>query len=400
MRPILFSLTNPIHSLKGDAKIINSRLAQLRLLGYKPALIIISPSLLSLSSVRIRSLDESTYIYSIPLFTLLKSFALILFSPRLCHYPLQSALSLAVTKTPNLLSLIKSLSDEPFFHFFHLRSIWLLHYLTTGTPSLFELIDSYTNNYRRRLLLTPWYKRPFLYFELQRIEYTEAHLPFLPHLTYSVVSEVDSTLIQSHSQSPISVLPQGIESVPFSPLCPGPSHPLKVVFFGNLSYFPNKLAISFLINFVRKYPINDSSIFKLTIAGRGLSPRTKRILTDLGISFQSPVVNMKSFVQSHHLSVAPLFSGSGLQSKILESMSWSRPVLITPLPYSSLETPHLTSSLLFDDVDSLYSLILRIYNDTSLLQQASLKDFRYFENTYSNDVTTQKLSDLYSLPTV
>jgi len=302
-------------------------------------------------------------------------------------YPLQTLLSLlslyAIQGNQNLLNLVNAYDS---FHLYHLRSYWLSYLIPSNKNLVFDLIDSYTLNLSRRLehsRLSP--KHLLLSLELKLVTLIESSL-FLPcRSLLCTVSPVDMAYIKpsSSTNARLHLSPQGFHSSPYVPV-PPINGPLKLIFFGNLSYHPNRQAVVYLSQFL-KYSSSFSPLnISLTVAGRDIPLSLRSICDHSNIDVVSPVSDMKELVQSHHLSIAPLFDGSGLQSKVVESLIWSRPVLLTYNPFSALIDPDPRDFFLFNSFESLSELIRLIRLSPDQLSVKSQALHRYAHQTYAN----------------
>ena len=243
-------------------------------------------------------------------------------------------------------------------HFYLLRTQYFWSLFPESTR-LVDLVDCLSLNLTRRINALPTtnqLQKLLLSHELHRILDTESSITanYSPNAIL-LVSSVDALYLQrlSKIQQPILVSPISIEVPPY---CKAPSskylglhskNPLKLIFFGTLTYQPNIEAVNFLLSYFSElFLLNPSlsSLISITIAGKGASRRLQSQCAHQRISLVSPVDDMVSLVRSHHASLLPLFSGSGIQYKVIESMAWSIPVITTniaakPIGLSILSMP-------------------------------------------------------------
>jgi hypothetical protein len=60
------------------------------------------------------------------------------------------------------------------------------------------------------------------------------------------------------------------------------------------------------------------------------------------------VEDAKQFIQSHAVSIVPLFAGSGMRVKIVEAMAWGRAIVSTSIGAESLAYTHQKDILIAD----------------------------------------------------
>ena len=102
--------------------------------------------------------------------------------------------------------------------------------------------------------------------------------------------------------------------------------PFKLVFWGNLDYIPNLLAVRWLCANLADL---ERSGFSLRIIGKSTRKSTLRLLRNSGVDYRGYVVDLRQEVSDCGLFVAPMWSGSGIQNKVLEAISFGMPCLIS-----------------------------------------------------------------------
>jgi glycosyltransferase involved in cell wall biosynthesis len=116
-------------------------------------------------------------------------------------------------------------------------------------------------------------------------------------------------------------------------------HPsLDLIFTGNMSYFPNVEAAEILVHQVMPILWRDHHRLKLHLVGINPSPAVRALASERVI-VTGFVEDIAEYLAEAKLFVAPLFSGAGLQNKLLEAMAVGVPVVTTPHANRSLEAP-------------------------------------------------------------
>lgn len=374
MRFLFLTLCTSDDSYKGDYKLIRQRIHILTSLGHQVDVLFFRPSFL-LSSFPSRLSNplphegQSLLLrYSLPL--ALFSAPFLFLSHLIRQYPIQTFLSrLIAFQLRNQLQELSLRYDQ--LHAFHFRSYHLVGTIPFTLPSFFELIDSYSLNYSRLLLHPMSLLRQLLVrFELKRIRQLEHNLIFnsINTLHPVFVSAVDAAFISS--TTPVRethVVPLYVNSPPFKPIHYDPYSPLRLIFFGNLDYPPNIIAVQELLAILKIAKSHHPDLrLQLTVAGRNLPSSLVNSSAGISnISFISPVDDMQTVVTAHHLCVLPMNISSGLQSKLIESFSWSMPVITTTTCYSSLSSTLNTSGnphcFLADTQAEFISILYSIY---------------------------------------
>lgn len=401
MDKVLFiCLGDPLVDFKGDMRIVRDRSSLLKDY-FDIDCISIRPSLLT-NLIEVYPSDNSgfrkiTYIsLGIPLL-FFSFFKLLATKPKLLFItPLQ--LLFSTLTAPILRKKYSTTTHYKLIHVFHIRSLGFLPQLPE-VPLFIDLIDSYTLNISRSLSAYKAIYQPFIRRELRLITTIESDIP-LPHQNalVSTVSHVDRLYLSSQRipRESFKVFPQLVHpsEPPFSSLnIHKPA--LSLIFFGNLDYLPNEQAITYLCDFIESYSDSLPKSFSLTVAGRNLSPRLVKRLNNSNVLVISPVKDMQALVCKHSCSIAPMFHGSGIQSKILESMSWGVPVITTPLCIDALYQGESSGALSFKSFVELNRLLKQLELDSSILSQLSRTSLNYIQANYSPQALGPRLLSAY-----
>ena len=254
-------------------------------------------------------------------------------------------------------------------HFFHMRSAGLWGLATDRTRVIVDLIDSYTLNIGNRLAReNRWWARRLLEVEYERVKGMESDIEryFRNPCNVSVVAvaETDLAYIGTRSARRL-VVPVGIDIECLQKKVSKKGR-LRCIFFGNLDYEPNIKACDVIIEVVRILRQRGlAEVVEVTVAGRNVGAGLRRRLKKGGIEVRSPVDDMHRLVSDKDVAVIPMVSGSGMQSKVLEAISWgvvvmatrraARPVgLVRDEEYIAVETVE-------DIVDKLLSVVNGMY---------------------------------------
>ncbi len=166
-----------------------------------------------------------------------------------------------------------------------------------------------------------------------------------------VVSENDRILIESLYRIPknkIHIIPNGTDTFRFKPdnsirkvirknLHLGDNIPI-ILFVGNLSYVPNKLAVESLLNDVFPKVLQKFGDARLLIVGKGSA--LFRNLETNNVIFTDYVEDEVPYINSSDICVAPLTLGGGTRIKILNYMACAKPVVSTEKGAQGLQVKH------------------------------------------------------------
>ena len=116
-------------------------------------------------------------------------------------------------------------------------------------------------------------------------------------------------------------------------------HP-NIAFFGNMAYPPNAEAGIWLAR--ELFPRLKKSLpgLQCYIIGRNPGEDLQRLCQEQGIHITGEVDNIWDYIRSVDVFVFPLFSGAGLQNKVLEAMYAGKPVVCTPIANEAIGAVH------------------------------------------------------------
>ena len=103
----------------------------------------------------------------------------------------------------------------------------------------------------------------------------------------------------------------------------------QLVFTGQMDYAPNIAAVEWVIAEVMPRLRERNSRARFHIVGRAPSDTLKSRHGESGVRVWGEVDDVRPFLKSADIVVAPLLIARGVQNKVLEAMAMARPVLLT-----------------------------------------------------------------------
>ena len=193
-------------------------------------------------------------------------------------------------------------------------------------PRVLDYMDCFSAGMARRIPLEPWWLRPLLRAEQRRLRRYEAQIaPFFR--ARSIIATRDREELSLSPALPVEVIPNGVDASFFQPMSfPPPDS--ELVFVGNMGYFPNVQAAQVLaLDLLPKLAPGT----RLLLAGARPAPEVQRLASVPGVELTGWLDDIRQAYARGQVFVAPLFSGSGQQNKILEAMSMGMPCITTSL---------------------------------------------------------------------
>lgn len=225
-------------------------------------------------------------------------------------------------------------------------------------PKVLDLQDCFSLNYTRAMQRKQGPKAWFYQRESRTMAQYEKHI--LNHTdATTIISNFDKEALPIQPNACV-VVPNGVDNTYFHPIEKKRSSDL--VFVGNLSYQPNQDAVAYLVNEVMPRLHQQNPHIRLLIAGAHMPSYMKKWASNT-IQCAGWFNDIRDAYASASLFVAPLFSGAGLQNKLLEAMSMGMPCVTTTVVNASLNAEHNKNILIADDADAISQAIVQLLNN-------------------------------------
>jgi sugar transferase (PEP-CTERM/EpsH1 system associated) len=145
----------------------------------------------------------------------------------------------------------------------------------------------------------------------------------------TLVSEGEAAMLRELTGAGnIHPVTNGVDLNYYSPAAPGAES--GCVFVGALDYFPNIEGISWFARVVWPNVRLKHPEARLTIVGRRPVAAVRDLRSIPGVDVVGQVPDVRPYVASAAVVVAPLRIARGLQNKVLEAMSMAKPVVASP----------------------------------------------------------------------
>ena len=225
-------------------------------------------------------------------------------------------------------------------------------------PKVLDYMDAFSIGLERRSQKEKGILKMLVKWETQRVQHFEKEVQAYFD-RQSIISEGDKKHLPVASPSQIHVIPNGIDAQFFQAQSSAEPE-FDLVFVGNLSYFPNVEACGYLVK--ELLPLLPRTI-RLLLAGANAPQKVRAYDDGKHLRVSSWLPDIREGYENGHIFVAPLFTGSGQQNKILEAMALELPVITTTLVNQAIGAEDGKELLLADTPAEFVSHIQQLMGD-------------------------------------
>jgi glycosyltransferase involved in cell wall biosynthesis len=203
------------------------------------------------------------------------------------------------------------------------------------TKYYIDYMDAFSEGMKKRIQYSHWYEKFIVASEAKRLRLFEEKIaPYFDG--HSMISQSDTDTFSDKLKAKLDIIPNGVSEEYFVTKTPQINKEYDIIFTGNMGYHPNIQACKYLVQEI--LPILKSKGVKVKICLAGIDPAPEVVaLKSDEVIVTGYVKDMKEYLIRSKVFVAPLFSGSGLQNKLLEAMAAGLPTLTTSLTNKALK---------------------------------------------------------------
>ena len=207
----------------------------------------------------------------------------------------------------------------------HVQSFRMAEYfLKDDISKSIDLIDAYSLNMLKRAEKSKNIFKPVWYLEYHLLKRCEQKI--LQNYKYKfIVADRDKNYLNDSS---IIVNPNGTEFLERDTVKRDIDENINLIFQGNMSYYPNVEAVEFLINQLLPELKRIKSNVKLYIVGSNPSKELLKYKSK-SIIITGYVDSMKPYLDISDIAIYPIFSATGIQNKVLQSLASKIPCIIS-----------------------------------------------------------------------
>lgn len=250
--------------------------------------------------------------------------------------------------------------------------------------------DVFSKGIERRIDGAPFYLKPFLKIEYQRLLNYERDI-FDRFDNRIIISAPDRELIPHPEREKIVVVANGVDDTFFHPMDAEKKYDL--VFTGNMSYPPNIESAEYLVNKI--LPVLQKSQPDISLLIAGASPHLRVLsLRSANVKVTGWVADIRDCYASAKIFIAPMQIGTGLQNKILEAMAMQIPCITSPLAFSALGAKEGKDILVAQTPAEYAHHISDLLNNRGLSAEIARNGFEFVRRHFNWATETGKIDDL------
>ncbi len=165
----------------------------------------------------------------------------------------------------------------------------------------------------------------------------------------------------------------------------------SINYIGALDWTPNQEGLLWFIEYCFPIILRSFPNIKLNIAGRNAPKWFIKELYQNNIQFIGEVKNAYEYMQKPGPIIVPLFSGSGMRVKIIESMALKKAIVSTSIAAEGINCIHNENILIADNPEYFANSVITLLKNLDLQKKIGESAYKLVEenfdfNTIANDI--------------
>jgi sugar transferase (PEP-CTERM/EpsH1 system associated) len=220
------------------------------------------------------------------------------------------------------------------------------------------MADIDSDKWRQYAENKPWYSRWIYAREQNKLsQHEQQALASFDYVT--LITEAEATLFKQLSPSSyhhkIKTLPNGVDTAYFDPNASFDTtdlpelSTLAICFTGAMDYWANEDAVVWFCQQVWPLILKQHPQCTFYIVGGKPSDNVKKLAEIQGVKVTGRVPDVRPYLASSVLAVAPMRIARGVQNKVLEAMAMAKLVVMTSMGLEGIEVDETQQALVEDD---------------------------------------------------
>lgn len=168
-----------------------------------------------------------------------------------------------------------------------------------------------------------------------------------------------------------------------------------IAFLGGYRHTPNVEAVTFFVEKVIPLLAKKAPDIVFYVYGSHM-PEGFEPLACANVRLIGFVENLDDLYHQHRIFVAPLLSGAGIKGKVLESLAYGLPTVLSSVAAEGIGLTHNITTLLAETAEEWCDEIIRLYHDESLWQRISENQKIVAQDQFSFSAGQKKMQSIFS----
>ena len=291
-----------------------------------------------------------------------------------------------------LAAIQNSVYDAVLFEFYHSAES-LLDDVRFSRPEARVVVDSVDVAYDRLLSKARLTGIPADLDAANAVKRTELEIYAKADLVIAVTDDDKKLLLTESPALHVEVVPN-IHEVP--PLDDAALRsPNTLVFVGSFLHEPNIDAMLYFCNDVFPLIVQKVPNVRVKIIGSSPTPAIKDLARD-GIEVIGFVPDVKPYLESSYVSIAPLRYGSGIKGKIGEAMAYGLPVVTTTIGIQGFGLTPSKDVLVSDTAEGFAQLTCDLLQDPALYQAIRSNGWSFIRERFTGEKIAKDVGGIFS----
>ncbi len=207
------------------------------------------------------------------------------------------------------------------------------------------------------------------------------------------VTAKDAEFFRENSKVPVMDAPFSIDTEKFSQYFnDNPEHALFHI--GSMNWLPNEEGIKWFVKEVWPKLSKKHPELKLYLAGREM-PKWLLDMNKGNLIVVGEVPDAYEFISSKSILVSPLFSGSGIRVKIIESMALGKAVISTTIGAEGINYTDGKDILIANNADEFVNAVSKLYTDKKATKKLGENALKLVKEQHDINKVIEKLQRFY-----
>jgi sugar transferase (PEP-CTERM/EpsH1 system associated) len=212
-----------------------------------------------------------------------------------------------------------------------------------------------------------------------------------------LVSEREAESLRARTpRRPVYLITKGVDTDYFAPdgdRAPTPNGP-TIVFTGVMDYFPNVDAVKYFCDEVFGLIRTEIPEARFCIVGRNPTRQVQQLARNPNVIVTGGVPDVRPYLATASVSVAPLRIARGLQNKVLEAMAMGLPVVTTPAVLEGIQAAAEDGVTTANSPEEFAKEVIALLSNPDLCRERSARARQYVESRHTWGELAVDLEDI------